>query len=155
MSNIWVAPKGETRVAAMVSPSSTTFDGTYGLTWTPDGQLLYSSAANGTFDLWMMKPDGSGRRPFATDSGASLFPDVSRDGQFVVLTSDRGSNNFQIWRIGIDGTGITPLTRDDTAWGPRTLPDGSVILPSFWRVNPAVWHAGFRIIAATASIGGR
>ncbi len=137
-SEIWVAPHGNPSAASVLTPSRTTFDGTYGVSWTPDGQIVYSSAATGTFDLWIMKADGSERRPLTANAAANLYPDVSRDGRTVVLTSDRESNVFQIWRIGIDGTGMRSLTRDETAWGPRTSTDGSVIYGSadrIWRVS--------------------
>jgi Tol biopolymer transport system component len=137
VATIGVAPDGHSATASVLTTSATTLDGVYGLTWTRDGEILYSSAANGTIDLWIMKPDGSRRRLLASNEGASLFPDVSRDGNSVVVASDRGSNDLQIWRIGMDGTGILRLTSGDTAWTPKTLKDGSVIYGSgdrIWRV---------------------
>ena len=137
-AGIWVARREDPSAASIVTPSRTTFDGRFGLSWTPGGEIVYSSAANGTYDLWIMKADGSGRRPIATEAGADVYPDVSRDGRTVVMTSDRGSGIFDIWQIGIDGSGIRPLTREG-AWFPKTLPDGSVLYSSgysTWRVSP-------------------
>jgi Tol biopolymer transport system component len=102
-------------------------------------QIVYSSLANGTFDLWIMNADGSGRRPIATDEGASIDPDVSRDGNTVVMGSDRAAGVFEIWRMAIDGTGAAALTRAEGAWTPSMLPDGSVLygVPyRIWRLPP-------------------
>ena len=136
-----------------MTTSKTTFDGRFGLSWTPDGQIVYSSAANGTFDLWIMNADGTGRRPIATDPGASIYPDVSRDGKTVVMSSDRASAVFEIWRMAIDGTDMAPLTRAEGAWRPSALPDGSVLYTvgnSIWRV-PREGGARIRVTDANAS----
>jgi Tol biopolymer transport system component len=138
-SEIWVVPREDPTAASVASSSRTTFDGKFGLSWTPGGAIVYSSAANGTYDLWIMNADGSGRRPIATEAGADLYPDVSRDGRTVVMSSDRGSSIFDIWQIAIDGSGIRPLTRAQGAWYPKALPDGSVLYSSgdsTWRVAP-------------------
>jgi serine/threonine protein kinase len=136
-AEIWVAPGKNPDGGSVVTPSKTTFDGRFGMSWAPDGRLVYSSAANGTFDLWIMNADGTGRRPIATDAGASIYPDVFRDGKTVVMSSDQGSNAFEIWRMAIDGTDMAPLTRTDSAWAPSALPDGSILFTvgsSIWRV---------------------
>jgi serine/threonine protein kinase len=137
-AEISVSVKDDPSAALVITPSRSTFDGRYGLSWTPDGQILYSSATNGTYDLWIMKADGSDRAAVITNAGASLYPDVSRDGKTVVLTSDRASDIFQVWRVGIDGADMTLVTQEETAWWPKVLADDSILYGAadrLWRVS--------------------
>ena len=73
ISNVWVAPGGDSAAALAVTTGGTTFDGLDGLAWTPDGRILYASLSlNGSYDLWTMKPDGSDRQPLVVNAGANL-----------------------------------------------------------------------------------
>ena len=38
----------------------------YGLAWTPDGQIVYSSNAGGQRNIWMMEAEGSHLRQIPT-----------------------------------------------------------------------------------------
>ncbi len=69
-------------------------------------------------------------RKLTTDSGYSMEPAISKDGQFVVYTSDRAANGVRsLWRIDLrDGT-PTQLTFDQVdSHGPHLSPDGKQIV---------------------------
>ena len=75
VSNIWVTQKSRDAVpqgtvgglavdsvATQITTGKNGRDGFNGIAWTPDGKIIYSSRAGGSYDLWFIEPDGSGRR---------------------------------------------------------------------------------------------
>src|SRR5947209_709501 len=74
------------------------FDGASGLSWTPDGRIVFTSEASGNLDLWIMDGDGGNRKQLTTDSHSDITPSVSPDGRFVVFTSNRTGADH-IWRM--------------------------------------------------------
>ena len=121
VTNLWVIarnsekarlsdhPRSETEASQITSGLSRR-DGFYGVTWTPDGQIVYSSNAGGYYDLWIVKSDGSDTRRLTESVGESnIFPAVSPDGHFIVFCSDRAGEN-NIWRVDMDGRNPVQLT---------------------------------------------
>src|SRR5262249_51363882 len=59
-SNIWVVPGADFARNRQVTNSNTEIGE---LCWTPNGQIVYSSAASGRYmDIWVMNSDGGGNR---------------------------------------------------------------------------------------------
>ena len=58
-ATIQVATPGKESEARTLSAGNQTYDGQWGLAWTPDGKIVYSSSHNGHADLWEMGADGS------------------------------------------------------------------------------------------------
>ena len=61
--------------------------------WSPDGNLIvFESRRSGTWDLWSVRPDGSGLQRLTDDSGNDRQPTWSPAGGRVAFVSDRGGS---------------------------------------------------------------
>jgi Tol biopolymer transport system component len=141
-SNIWLANNGDFDRTTQLTLGSGRIDGHDGLAWTADGQLVYSSQANGAQDLWIMKADGSNKRQLTSNSRNNHHPIVTPDGKYIVFASDRaGTPN--IWRVDIDGSNPRQLTSGSGETRPHCTPDGKWVVytllgagkPTVWRVS--------------------
>jgi Tol biopolymer transport system component/DNA-binding winged helix-turn-helix (wHTH) protein len=132
-SNIWIVPEGDT------SRAYQTVHAYGGLSWTPDGRIVYASLAGGNWDIWIMNADGSGQKQLTADAGRNASPAVSPDGRSIVFVSDR-SGMFHIWRMNIDGTAPVQLTNGNGENVPTISPDGKWVVYTsvsdwtLWRV---------------------
>jgi Tol biopolymer transport system component len=115
----------------------------YPFVWTPDGKIIFQSAADGTANLWTMDADGANRRQLTTDAqvderGMCLTP----DGKFLVFTSWR-SGKSNLWRVEADGKNLTQLTFGEADAHPECTPDGESVIyqrgilsqPSLWKIS--------------------
>jgi Tol biopolymer transport system component len=79
-------------------------NGVGGLTWLPDGRVVYASRATGSQDIWLMDQDGKNQKQLTTaETRADRYPAVSPDGRYIVFVSNR-TNNSNIYRYDL-GTG--------------------------------------------------
>src|SRR5690349_3905372 len=103
--------------------------------------LLPGGNLSGHSNVYVINPDGTGRRQLTHVAGAHAAgaPDWSADGAKLVYESNQ-SGDYRIWAMNADGSGQTRLTSDpgfadlEPAWSP----DGSHIL--FSRCDD---HLGF------------
>lgn len=98
--------------------------------FSPDGsRLVVDTLGETSEELWIMKPDGSGRQLLISDAYRNRAPQWSPDGEEILFLSDR-SGQYGIWVIRKDGSGLRPLTTPQTpavqkaAWSP----DGTRVL---------------------------
>ncbi|MBD0326361.1 MAG: PD40 domain-containing protein, partial [Pyrinomonadaceae bacterium] len=139
LANVWVTSAFETNNARQITTGNS--EGPMGMAWTPDGRIVYSSAISGTWDLWVMKPDGSEQKQLTFDSRTNRYPSVSPDGRYIVFVSDRTGTD-QVWRINSDGGNPQQLTNSDGSTLPTFSQDGAWVLytsvaagkPSTWKV---------------------
>jgi Tol biopolymer transport system component len=136
VSNIWVAPNNNPRQAHQITTGK--LDGTQGLSWTPDGKIVYAAGASGRWDLWIADPHRTSPKQLTADAGNNLSPSVSPDGHYIAFVSDR-TGSRHIWRIDIDGSNARQLTNDKGEWNPQFLPDSQGVLyetttAGFWKV---------------------
>jgi serine/threonine protein kinase/Tol biopolymer transport system component len=137
LSSLWVVPNGDAGRATQLTSGVTKH---FGLTWTPDGKLVYSSIASGNADIWTMNPDGTNPRQLTTDVHADRDPSVSPDNRYITFASDR-SGKFNIWRMDSDGNNQKKITDGDDEEFPQISPDGhSVVYQGFVNGVPTLWR---------------
>ena len=121
VSNIWIARNDDLRRASQITYSR--LDGVEGISFTPDGRIVYTSGPSGKLDLWIMESNGTGQKQLTADAGNTRVPSVSPDGRYVVFMSDR-TGTSHIWRIDIDGSNARQLTNGNGEWAPAFAPNG-------------------------------
>lgn len=102
----------------------------YGASWSPDGALIAfdqsnadSDNADGIFQLWVIRPDGSGLRQVTTIPRGGSSPSWSPDGRRLAFLAEGAGRKKYVATIGLDGSGLKRLTRDEyhlgaPDWGP-------------------------------------
>ena len=137
--NIWLAPQGDATRARQVTSGVGQYNGVRGLTWTPDGRIVYVSRLSGSQDIWIMQSDGTNQRQLTTaETRADVYPSVSSDGRSIVFVSTR-TGNSNLYRIDIDGGNLTQLTSGSSEEFPDISPDGK------WVVYTATGSTNFRL----------
>ena len=141
-SRIWIAPGGKASSAREVTSRKNGQDGLGGLTWAPDGRVVYGNNIEGKKNIWIMNADGSEPKPL-TDSTADSYnhlPEVTSDGRYVVFISTRTAQ-WQLWRTDIDGSNPKQLTQERDGAGSFCIsPDGQWVVYSpfgsgIWKVS--------------------
>ncbi|MCI0718181.1 MAG: family 78 glycoside hydrolase catalytic domain [Acidobacteria bacterium] len=79
--------------------------------------------ADGRQQIFVVRPDGSGKKRLTQDGNRNYFPAWSSDGKRVAFTSNR-SGAPQIWVIDADGRNATQLTTQGENEFPTWSPDG-------------------------------
>lgn len=121
-SNIWAANAASP--AQKLTSELGKDEGLAGISWTPDGQIVYTTRIAGTEDLWIVNRDGSGNRQLTFKTRSNFSPAVSPDGRFIVFVSTRAGNS-DLWRMDIDGGNSVRLAGDPGIEGePAFSPDG-------------------------------
>ncbi len=138
---IWVAAGGDADRANKITSA---VGWTYGLAWTPDTRIIYSTMASGKLDLWSMDKDGTNKIQLTSDAGSNYHPAVSRDGRFIFFSSSR-TGKFNIWRMEIDGSNPRQITGGDSDFYPYPSPDGRWVVyqgggagpgkPTLWKTS--------------------
>lgn len=139
VSNVWVAAPGQGAANARQITNGK-LDGYCGLSWTPDGHVVYASRKIRDADLWVMNADGSNQKQLMDDVYLDRFPSVTPDGRYIVFDSWRGGNVAHIWRMDIDGGNMKQLTSGSGDAIPHCSPDGKWVAytssgPSIWKVS--------------------
>jgi eukaryotic-like serine/threonine-protein kinase len=119
------------------------YDGEAGVSWTPDGKIIYVTQSGENIDVWSMNPDGKDQRQLTFDGEPKSHPAVSPDGRYVVFAGTR-STVQNLWRMGIDGSNPKQLLPTNTpAFFPVISPDSrSVIFNSAHSGNLILWRVG-------------
>ena len=123
--HLYVAPAGDPMNLQRLSEVSGLFY--YGLAWTPDGQIVYSSNAGGKRNIWMMEADGSHLRQLTNDNFVNTDPSVTPDGRYIVYQCER-SGRQNIWRRNLDGSNPVQLTDGDIELRPSVTPDSQWVV---------------------------
>jgi serine/threonine protein kinase len=138
--NIWLAPAADLFNPRQITSGTERDDGMRGLSWTPEGKIVYRSVAGGTPNIWIMAANGSGQRQLSFNTSQNFDPVVSPDGQYIVWASRR-TGNTNLWRVDLDGGNPRQITNGVGEYLPDYSPDGKWILytaydpaSSFWSV---------------------
>ena len=83
-----------------------------------NGKIVFQSAYVGNYDLYIVKPDGSGKRnltngdPSTTSTNNNFAPVPSPNGTQIAFISDRDDNN-EIYVIDIENETQVNLTKNN------------------------------------------
>jgi Tol biopolymer transport system component/DNA-binding winged helix-turn-helix (wHTH) protein len=136
-NHIWTVPEGDSSQVRQLTFGAADSDGYYGLSWTSDGRILFSSNRSGEYEIWSMNPDGSGLRQITVGSaGWNYWPTSTNDGRFIVFGSNRVGRSH-IFRMDADGTNTIQLTRGHSQVQPGVSPDGLWVYYADIDVAPA------------------
>jgi TolB protein len=125
---VWVVPKDQPSLARQVTSGPGTSNDYWGLSWTPDGRIIYGSMASGHQELWVMNADGSDQKQLTADARSNFDPTVSPDGRQIVFSSNRAGSR-KIWRMDIDGNNLKQLTDGSSEdYLPYYAPDGRSVV---------------------------
>lgn len=136
-SNIWVID-GQNSEAEQITHGATSLDGLWGISWTNDGKIVYTSTASGEEDLWLLTADGKNAKQLTTGQIAKIAPSCCPDGRYTVFMS-RGGEGSHIWRIGMDGSGMKQLTAGASEGIPYCIDGRSLIYVSPGAGNWSLW----------------
>ena len=103
---------------------------TWGLSWTPDGRIVYVSDQTGDAEVWIMDADGTNAKSLTNDRVFKKIPVVSPDGRYIVYAAASGMG--QLVRIGIDGGNPIVFDRSVSADNPDISADSKWIIYSAW-----------------------
>ncbi|HET8781423.1 MAG TPA: protein kinase [Pyrinomonadaceae bacterium] len=136
-ARIWTVPLDTSFSAGVVKQITTgKFEGRHGLSWSPDGRIVYITKVGDDEDVWIMNEDGTGRRQLTDDAAIEDRTVVSPDGRYMYFGSTR-SGTQQIWRMDADGSNSVQLTKGEVInVEPSVSPDGKWIVFSAWKSGP-------------------
>jgi Tol biopolymer transport system component len=115
------------------------YEGMVGLSWMPDGRLLFSSLEGVNWQLWVMNGDGSNRRQLTTE-GSNAWPCATPDGRAIVFYSTH-HDQLGVWRMDADGSNPRLLTPAVDASHVAVTPDGRwVVFASQREGSTSAWR---------------
>jgi uncharacterized repeat protein (TIGR03803 family) len=116
--------------------------GNEGISWTPDGRIVFIFASGKQGDVWIMNSDGSNSKQLTFNAGNNHNPVVSPDGRFIIFTSGR-SGQRNVWRMNVDGSDPKQLTNGLVDFLPAISPDGQwVVYSSLNNGILTLWKVG-------------
>ena len=97
---------------------------------------------DGRQQIFVVEPDGAGKKRLTQDGKQNYFPVWSPDGKRLAWVSDR-SGSPQIWVMGADGRNASQLTTEGTNVIPAWSPDGKRLTFTSDRSGvPEIWVMG-------------
>lgn len=126
-SNIWIASSSRLETMTPVTSGSTLADGPLGLSWMPDGRIVFSAREPaGDYQISLVNQDRTYRKRLTSKQQHKYWPVASRDGRYIVYMTE----DMQIWRIDSDGNNPKLLYKLKPARFPRVSPDGKWVVCS-------------------------
>jgi len=111
-----------------------------GLSWTPDGKIVYGSVVSGSLDIWIMDEDGKNKRQLTSDSSVEVEPCVTKDGTKIVYLSNQNKGNWNIWMMNIDGSNKKQLLPEGTQGSLEcSKGDNSITFLGFYKESFSLW----------------
>ena len=124
VNNIWIAAADNLRDQRQITFGSFgKYDGLWGLDWTPDGKLVFTTSDTESQFIAQMNPDGSDRKQITASGKVDSSLSVTADGRHIIFHSNRAPD-FSIWRSDIDGANAKQLTFGKYAYQPTSTADG-------------------------------
>jgi TolB protein len=126
-ANIWIASVEDAARARQITFGANRIEGGAGISWAPDGRIVYSSATGGGVDIWIIDADGKNQRQLTADARTNNHPSVTPDGRYIFFLSDR-TGVPHIWRTDLDGGDPKQLTNGAGEQNPTCSPDGRWVI---------------------------
>jgi eukaryotic-like serine/threonine-protein kinase len=104
---IWISSAGDRHPTKEITLGANKGDGQSGLSWAPDGKIVYATDVGQQYHIWLMDADGSNRTQLTSDAEHNYSPATTSDGHYIVFGSDRAGTG--IWRMDIDGRNLKQL----------------------------------------------
>jgi eukaryotic-like serine/threonine-protein kinase len=116
------------------------YNGMGGVTWMPDGRVVYVSRANGSQDIWLMDQNGKNQKQLTTiDTRIDRYPAVTPDGRYIIFVSTR-TGNSHIYRYDLASGEQKQLTNGLSEEFPEVSADGKwVIYASTESIKHTLW----------------
>ncbi|MFN0112054.1 MAG: protein kinase domain-containing protein [Blastocatellia bacterium] len=141
--NIWLTPLNDPTRSKQITEGIGQRSGERGLTWTPNGNLVFISRSSGSQDIWLMNQEGKDQRQLTTaETRAEIYPAVTPDGRYIVFVSTR-SGNSHIYRLDLTNNEQIQLTKGISEEFPVVSADGKWVIYNstasskftLWRVS--------------------
>lgn len=131
-STIWLT-SGPQYLATQLA--STRNDGLGGIAWTPDNQLVFTSGVGLQSDIWIVDTARGLKKPLTSDNRRDFAPTVTRDGRFLIYSSEQEGSPAKVWRTNIDGSNPKQLTFGNDDRFPSCSADGKWVFYSSFIPN--------------------
>ncbi|MGI8785699.1 MAG: protein kinase domain-containing protein [Acidobacteriota bacterium] len=137
-ANLWTVPLANSLGARKITSETASYQGTEGLAWSGDGQIVYVSLASGNPDIWMIDEEGRNPRQITSDPTDELDPEVSPDSRYVAFSSNR-AGRFQVFVMDKDGGNTRAVSQGTEDFVPHFSQDSKwVFYVSQWS---SLWKA--------------
>ena len=142
LANLWVAYTSEIahpQGAKQITSGPNLADGYLGLSWMPDGRILYGYYDRGEARLATISPDGSKSTDIRFPPGFYDSASACGDRRTIVFRADI-SGTRGIWRADSDGGNLRNIVRDVAAFAPACSPDAKTVVYTTVKANePRLW----------------
>ena len=129
--NVWISTTNDGVNAGsdrQITDGVGQYNGVGGLTWMPDGRVVYVSRAYGSQDIWLMDQEGKSQRQLTTaETRIDRFPAVTPDGRYIVFVSTR-TGNSNIYRYDLLSGEQKQLTSGLSEEFPAVSADGKWVI---------------------------
>ena len=106
-ADLWLAPSSNPDNVRQIT--SGRLDGVSGLTFAPDGRIVYGGNHSENWDLFMVDADGGNNRQLTFDNRFHGYPTICDGGRSLVYSSN-SSHGDHIWRVDLQSGSATTLT---------------------------------------------
>ncbi len=140
--NLWLYPaNGDTSQAKQITFGRNLMTDATGVSWTPDGKIVYATNTGSRWEIWMIDADGTNQKQLTQNCAGNdtcSQPVVSPDGRYIVFHATLGGVR-NIWRMDIDGGNPTQLTTDG-GYSPSISSDGRYVIYARYAPASMLWQ---------------
>lgn len=127
MNNVWAAPSSDLGKAKQVTFGTFgKYDGLWGLDWTADGKIVFTSTDNQSQVISEMDAEGGKIRQLTAPGYNDTMVNTSNDGRYIVFESTRAGGS-DIWRMDADAVNFVRLTNEGDCHQPNISPDSRYV----------------------------